>query len=439
MLSAFPRWQVLLASFLLMACATTALLLPSPEVAAKRTQLPLTVSLTPSLIDEEINETEIVGQTASLAWKNITVKQGDSLSNIFKRAKLSAQQLYQLTHSTTEAKALTRIFPGQTLHFQIDKDDQLKALRFTKSRLQSTLFEQQADGKYIVEHITIAPEIRLKFRRASIDNSLFLAGQEAGLPHSVIMEMANVFGGVIDFIYDPRKGDTFNVLYEEHYLDGEKIGNGAVLATQYINQGEQYTAFRYEYENGDIGYYTPDGISMRKAFLRAPLDFTRVSSGFNLRRKHPIHKSVRAHRGVDYAAPRGTPIFSAGDGRVVKAGYNRANGNYVFIQHGQQYITRYLHLNKRHVKRGQKVKQRQIIGTVGSTGYATGPHLHYEFLVNGVHRNPRTILKKLPKAKSIAKVEKQRFATQIRGLQLQLASYTRATQLAMLDTGTIIQ
>ena len=437
LLSSYPRWQVLLVAVLLISLATSALL-PSPPAAAKRTQLPLTVLLQPSQIEQN-SEVELIEQKTDLAWTSITVKQGDSLSNIFKRAKLSAQQLYQLMHSTPEAKTLTRIFPGQTLHFQIDEGSQLKSLRHTKSRLQSSLFEQQADGKYIVKQINRSPEVRQKFRRARIDNSLFLAGQEAGLPQGVIMEMANIFGGVIDFIYDPRKGDEFNILYEEHYLDGEKIGNGAILAAQYINQGEQYTAFRYEYESGDTGYYTPEGISMRKAFLRAPLDFTRVSSGFNLRRKHPIHKSIRAHRGVDYAAPRGTPIFAAGDGRVSRAGYSKANGNYVFIKHGQQYTTRYLHLNKRHVRSGQKVKQRQIIGTVGSTGYATGPHLHYEFLVSGVHRNPRTILKKLPKAKSIAAAEKQRFSTQIHGLQLQLAGYTRATQLAMLDTGTTIQ
>jgi len=168
---------------------------------------------------------------------------------------------------------------------------------------------------------------------------------------------------------------------------------------------------------------------MRKAFLRAPLDFTRISSNFNLRRKHPIHKKIRAHRGVDYAAPRGTPIFSAGDGKVIASGYSKANGNYVFIQHGQRFTTKYLHLHKRKVKRGQSVRQRQVIGMLGSTGYATGPHLHYEFLVNGVHRNPRTV--SLPQAKPINKKELSRFEEHTQPLIALLTQYQGASQLAL--------
>lgn len=438
MIANFSRRRIGLASILMIVLATASMSIPSPDAEAKQTHLPPRDSIKPTVI-EQGDEVEIVKHQPELPWKTITVKRGDSLSNIFKRANLSAQELYKLTHSSAEAKVLTRIFPGQTLHFQIDENKELKALRYTKSRLESALFEKTDNGEYVARQIVRTPEIRTKFRRARIDKSLFLAGHQAGLSQGLIMEMANIFDGVIDFVYDPRKGDEFYVLYEEKYLDGEKIRIGAILAAQYINQGKEYTAFRYEYENGDVGYYTPEGISMRKTFLRVPLDFTRISSGFNLRRKHPIHKNILAHRGVDYAAPRGTSIFAAGDGRVVSAGYSKLSGNYVFIQHGQQYMTKYLHLHKRHIKRGQKVKQRQIIGTVGSTGYTTGPHLHYEFLVNGVHRNPRTILKKLPKAKSIAEDEKQRFIAQIHDLKLQLANYTRDSQLVILDTAAIIQ
>ena len=154
----------------------------------------------------------------------------------------------------------------------------------------------------------------------------------------MIMQMANVLGGVVDFIYDVRKGDSFDLLYEEEYLDGQKIGNGSLLTASYTNQGQTYIAYRYEFEDGRSGYFSPDGISMRKPFLRTPVDFTRISSGFNLRRKHPIHKKIRAHRGIDYAAPTGTPIFSAGDGRVTRAGYSKANGNYVIIKHGENYV-----------------------------------------------------------------------------------------------------
>ena len=175
---------------------------------------------------------------------------------------------------------------------------------------------------------------------------------------------------------------------------------------------------------------------MRKAFLLAPVDFTRISSNFNPRRLHPIYRTARPHRGTDYAASRGTPVYAAGDGRVQKAGYSKANGNYVFIQHGEQYVTKYLHLDKRKVKRGQRVSQSQVIGTVGSTGAATGPHLHYEFLMNGVHRNPRTIHKKLPKAKTLPAAEMARFQQAINAASTQLAALRTDNRLAMSDSTT---
>lgn len=172
---------------------------------------------------------------------------------------------------------------------------------------------------------------------------------------------------------------------------------------------------------------------MRKDFLQTPLNFRYISSNFNPRRLHPVLKTVRAHRGIDYAADRGTPVWAAGDGRVTAAGYTKANGNYIFIQHGNNIETKYLHLDKKYVKKGDRVRQKQVIGTVGSTGYATGPHLHYEFLIDGVHRNPRTIIRKLPQAKSISAEEMPRFAQQISPLLAQLEEYHQATQLALAD------
>jgi murein DD-endopeptidase MepM/ murein hydrolase activator NlpD len=250
------------------------------------------------------------------------------------------------------------------------------------------------------------------------------------------MEMANIFGGVIDFVGDPRKGDTMHLVFEELYLDGGKFQDGDIIAASYTNQGKTYTAYRYTDSNGDVGYYNEEGVSMRKAFLLAPVDFTRISSNFNPRRIHPIYKTARPHRGTDYAAPTGTPVYAAGDGRVIGAGYGRANGNYVFIQHGEQFVTRYLHLHKRKVKQGQRVAQGQVIGTVGSTGAATGPHLHYEFLMNGVHRNPRTIHKQLPKAKSLPAAELPTFQQAIAPVAQQLAQLQAETdtQIAMGET-----
>ncbi|MBT4518761.1 MAG: peptidoglycan DD-metalloendopeptidase family protein [Halieaceae bacterium] len=369
-------------------------------------------------------------------WTDFTVKSGDNLSLIFQRAGYTDRDVYRIVHKTTQGKALKRIFPGQTLGFMPDDQGNLLSVRHTLSPLETVTytstgptFERQRDLR--------SPLARDNWASGKIVSSLFLAGQKAGLSQSIIMELANIFGGVIDFVLDPRKGDTIHVLYEELYLDGEKYADGEILAASFTNRGTTFNAYRYQDSNGNVGYFNEEGVSMRKAFLMAPVDFTRVSSNFNLRRRHPIYKTTRPHLGTDYAAPRGTPVFATGDGKVVKAGYTRSNGNYVFIQHGEQYVTKYLHLNKRKVKRGQRVVQSQIIGSVGSTGAATGSHLHYEFLLNGVHRNPRTIHKKLPKAKTLAAADLPRFKLAIGSVATQLASRQNQSQVALAGSANL--
>jgi murein DD-endopeptidase MepM/ murein hydrolase activator NlpD len=421
---AFPRRHLLLVAGTVLFMGLGLSLLPAGEVNANRKavqiELPLTLEPMPAAR---------AGPVSGEVWQEIPVKAGDNLSIIFQKVGLSKTDVYHLVHNAEGGKALRRMFPGQSLSFLLDPAGKLAALRHQQSPLQTTLYRRLGDS-YSVELITRQPQAHRSFASATIESSLFLAGKDAGLSQNLIMELANIFGGVIDFVLDPRQGDTFHVLYEELYLDGEKYKNGKILAAEFINRGESYTAYRYTDEMGMAGYFSNDGVSMRKAFLLAPVDFTRISSNFNPRRLHPIYKTTRPHRGTDYAAPRGTPVFASGDGRVVQAGYTAANGNYVVIQHGEAYTTKYLHLNKRKVKRGQRVKQQQIVGTIGSTGAATGAHLHYEFLVNGVHRNPRTIHKKLPKAKSLAAAELPRFQSQTSSLQMQLASI-RQQQLAL--------
>ena len=196
------------------------------------------------------------------------------------------------------------------------------------------------------------------------------------------MRLAQIFQWDIDFVLDIRPGDQFFVLYEELYLDGEYIGTGEILAADFINQQNTYSAVTFTNTTGNTDFYTPKGISMRKAFLRAPVEFSRISSSFNLRRRHPLHKTIRPHRGIDYAAPTGTPILAAGDGRIKTASRTNSNGRYIVIQHGEQFVTKYLHLSKfgKNIKSGRKVRQGQIIGYVGSTGWATGPHLHLSLI-----------------------------------------------------------
>lgn len=359
------------------------------------------------------------------------IKPGDNLSMVFDRVGLSAREVLNVVNSSTEGKALTRMFPGESLEFVINDDKVLIEVIRRKSLLESVHFTRNDElAKFIVTTHTRQPDIRVVYRSAKVSDSLSMSAERANISPSTTMNMANIFGGVIDFVLDVRNGDQFTVAYEEHFLDGEKIDEGTIIAAQYVNRGKTYNAYRYTDPDGDIGYYNEDGISMRKAFLRAPLDFTRVSSRFNMRRLHPITKQVKPHRGIDYAAPTGTPIFSTGDGSVIASNYNNANGHYIFIRHGESYITKYLHLHKRFAKKGQRVKQGQIIGQVGSTGFSTGPHLHYEFLVNGVHRNPSTILKKLPKAKRLKSDFKADFIASITSTQMQLASNSNAFKLA---------
>lgn len=378
------------------------------------------------------DDTEKELPSHSLREEKLKVKSGDTLSTLFQQVGLGAQTVYRITHSSDAGKSLTKVFPGEKLVFEFDHNNELQTITRIKSELKKIKFIASANG-FESETIILEPEVRQVTRSGSIHSSLSLAAFDAGLSSSTTMNMANIFGGVMDFALDVRPNDEFTIIYEELYLDGKKIDDGNIIAAQYVNSGKLFNAFRFEDSKGDIGYFNEDGESMRKVFLRAPLDFTRVSSGFNLRRLHPITKRVKPHRGIDYAAPTGTPIFSVGDGRVSSSGYNKSNGNYVFIRHGESYVTKYLHLKKRNVKKGQRVKQGQIIGSVGCTGLCTGPHLHYEFLVNGVHRNPRTIVSKLPKAKRLAESELPEFAQATRGQQDMLSHYGYQTAVALSD------
>ena len=358
-------------------------------------------------------------ETTPLTWNDVTVRSGDNVSLIFNRAGFSDRDVFDVT-SGVQGQALRRIFPGQLIGFAADEAAELIAVRHIESPLKQTVYSKN-EGQFVSEVIVRETETRERSVAITIDSSLFLAGDQAGLSAAIIMELAAILGGVIDFALDPRRGDDIVILFEENYLDGEKFSDGNILAASFNNNGRLVEAYRYTDSLGDTGYFDADGVSMRKAFLKAPLDFTRVSSSFNPNRLHPIYKTKRPHRGTDYAAPRGTPVYAAGDGRVIDAGYTRPNGNYVFIQHGEGFKTHYLHLNKKRVKRGDRVKQGQVIGTVGSTGAATGPHLHYEFLVNGVHRNPRTVHKILPKAKSLPDSEIPRFKDAIKAPVQRLA------------------
>ncbi len=342
--------------------------------------------------------------TDSISWQTSKVQNGDSLARIFKRLGFSAQTTYAVsTAKGKNTKLLKKLNIGDEIRIASNKKQQLIALEYPLSKTE-TLFINLIGDNYQSHKETKQVEIRETFSHGIIKSNFWNAGVTAGLNDNQIINLANIFGWDIDFALDLRKGDSFHVLFEKQYVDGEYIGTGKILTAEFINQNETFQAIRFT----DNEYYSPDGKSMRKAFLRAPVNFKYISSSFKRKRFHPVQKRWKAHRGVDYAAKTGTPVVAAGNGKVTHATYNKNNGNYVFIQHGNGIVTKYLHFYKRpSVKKGQRVKQNQVIGYVGSTGLAAGPHLHYEFLLNGVHRNPRTV--KLPDAKPIAKKYKSSF------------------------------
>ncbi|CAM4095745.1 peptidoglycan DD-metalloendopeptidase family protein [Pseudoalteromonas ostreae] len=351
----------------------------------------------------ELNSQEDAAKFPEYSLVDFEVKNGDNLALIFKRAGFSAQTVHKLLNTNAETRKLSKIHPGETLSFATAEDGSLAQLRYVISKTDTLFVTLNEEGNYDTSIDSKEIETLTKSTGGEITNSFWTSGIAAGLSERQIMNFADIFGWDVDFANDIRKGDQFGLIYESHYVDGEFIGTGKIIAAEFINQGQRYAAIRHS----DGTFYTPEGRSMKKAFLRAPVNFKYISSSFNPRRLHPVTGQVRAHRGIDYAARTGTPVVASGNGKVIKAGYSKYNGNYIFISHGTQYVTKYLHLNKKLVKTGQKVKQGQKIGTVGSTGRVTGAHLHYEFLVNGVHRNPKTV--KLPKSEPLPRDELAKF------------------------------
>ena len=402
------------------------ILLPSEKVEASRhtesliletgKRYPLSMTLTQSDV--------IIEQDDEPQWQTYTVKSGDTLAKIFKRAGLSPKDTYAVSHAGEQAKTLVTLLPDDKLDLNVI-DNQFAGLRYALSPTDTLYIEPQEDSDELLSRIDSKPvEVRHNFAQGEITSSFWNAGVAAGLTDNQIMHLAGIFGWDIDFAMEIRGGDTFNVVYEERYIDGEFVGYGDIVAAEFINQGEKFAAIQHE----DGNYYTPEGRSMRKSFLRAPINFKYVSSNFSKARFHPVQKRWKAHRGTDYVAAVGTPVMAAGDGKVIEASYNKYNGNYVFIQHGEKYTTKYLHFKKKAVKKGDIVKQGQTIGYLGSTGLASGPHVHYEFLVDGVHRNPRTV--DLPKALPIDPKQRDAFM-QIAEQRLAQLGTSRRIMLAM--------
>jgi len=358
----------------------------------------------------------------------VKVRKGDTLAAIFSRNKLSARDVHNIIALGKPVRGLKRLRPGEHIRLEFDADNTFTGLVHERDQFKS-LHVTRTDDRFEAKPVVRQPDIQIAYASGTIKNSLFLAGKNAGMPENLIMELAGIFGWDIDFALDIRRDDSFHVVYEEHYLDGEKVRNGNILAAEFVNQGKTFRAVHYTHANGRSDYYTPKGYSMRKAFLRTPVDFSRISSRFG-KRKHPILNRMRLHKGVDYAAKRGTPVKATGDGKITYRARKGGYGKTVIIRHGSKYSTLYAHLSNynRKARHGSRVKQGQIIGYVGATGRATGPHLHYEFRVYGGHRNPLTV--KLPSAAPIDKRVKQDFLDKTQGLIAQLDGLRR-TDIAL--------
>ena len=364
-------------------------------------------------------------------WQTVTVKRGENLSVIFDRLHLSPAVLFQVVSLGEDTASLQRLTPGEQIQFRIS-DGKLHALKY-EPNLTTTLLVTTEDNKFRSETIITELETRVKESIGLIKDSLYQAGLDAGLSDNLIMRFVSIYGWDIDFALDIHKGDHFKIIYEERFKHGLKVGDGSILVAEFNNQGKNLRAVRYTSPEGQIGYFNEDGYSMRKAFLRTPLKFNRISSGFSLSRKHPILNRMRAHKGVDYAAPSGTPVKATGDGNVVAIGKSGGYGNMIVLRHAGIYNTVYAHLLgfAKGLKRGQHVEQGDIVGYVGKTGLATGPHLHYEFRVNGVHQNPLTVT--LPKALKIPDQQKQHFHQQTSPLFAQLERNKQTTDFAAVD------
>jgi len=351
----------------------------------------------------------VVPQEASIAFSTIevVVNRNDTMDRLFRRFELNLADLATLRGLPELRTQLDRLKPGELLRL-MHRGNELVGLERKLSDSETLKITRDENG-FSSDVLENPLEVHTRTASATIQSSLFQAAADAQLDDRVAFDLAEIFQYDIDFVLDIQPDDRFTVVYEEVFQDGEPLRTGNILAAKFVNEGREYRAVRYVDAQGNADYFTPDGRSLRKAFIRAPVQFSRISSRFNPSRRHPVLNTIRAHKGVDYAAPVGTPVRAAGDGRVRFIGRQGGYGNVIELEHGSGVVTVYGHLSRfaPRLHRGQRVDLGQVIAYVGMTGLATGPHLHYEYRVRGVHKNPQTV--PLPDAQPIGAAEQERF------------------------------
>jgi murein DD-endopeptidase MepM/ murein hydrolase activator NlpD len=378
---------------------------------------------------------EPIDTAADIFVREERIQRGDTVSALLTRLGIDDNEAVNFVRNERKAAAISRqMSPGKAVTAKVSRDGTLLSLVFPLNggKDQALAIERDANNRYHISEQALPLETHVLMKSAEIRYSLFGATDAAGIPDTIATQLADIFGGDIDFHRDIRKGDRFSVIFESISHLGKMVRTGRILAAEFVNDGRTYRAVWFEGSDGRNGYYTAEGKNIRKVFLRSPLEFSRVTSGFSTGRFHPILKEVRAHQGIDFGAPIGTRVKATGDGVVEFAGRQGGYGNLVVLRHQSQYQTYYGHLNgfAAGIRKGTRVAQGDVIGYVGTTGLSTGPHLHYEFRIGGVHRNPLAMV--LPAAPPLAAEQMARFRDSTQGILARLDEI-RGTNLALLD------
>lgn len=396
------RWFITLSTLPLLAVVSAFGIIPQSEIKFAFNQ---------KVVEEiALPATARVDEHADIFWHTERIQRGDTITELLRRLKIDDIAASNYLRKEKAAESLQQLSPGKVVQAETRADGSLVSLRFKNINGKQVIIEKTNAG-FNARTLELQTEQRILLRSGLIDSTLFAATDAAGMPDAAASQLADIFSGDIDFHRDLRKGDRFSVIYEMNYSNGEPVSTGNILAAEFVNQGTRYKAFYYETSHNHGSYFSPDGKSMRKAFLRSPIEFSRVSSGFKLSRFHPVLNTWRAHKGVDYASPIGTKVKVTADGTIEFVGKQGGYGNVIIVRHQGRYSTVYGHLSNfaKGLHRGQKVSQGDIIGYVGKTGLATGPHLHYEFKINGQQHDPLRVA--LPDAKPISAVQKAQFLT----------------------------
>lgn len=377
----------------------------------------------------EIRSGSVEGMTF---WRHERIQQGDTIGSLLSRLEVNNQDVARLIRDTSDLKALHPLAAGRMVHAETSAAGELLLLRYFPGGSDQVVLEKR-DGSYVVSDRPALLETHIQMKSGVIESSLFAAIDRAGIPDTVASQIVDILASQIDFHRDLRKGDRFTVVYDSLYGNGEPTRAGRVLAVEFVNQGVPYRGVYYPgSDGGEGGYYTPDGKNLRRVFLRSPLEFSRISSGFSSGRFHPVLKKWRAHKGIDYVAPTGTGVKAVADGVVAVAGWEGGYGNFIILEHEGSYATVYGHLSAfaKGLRKGQRVRQGHIIGRVGATGLASGPHLHFEFRVNGIQRDP--LKEPMPEGKPIAPAHLAAFYESTKSLMARL-DMLHGTNLALLD------